>query len=354
MTCHERRTCRYRSYALLLASLVGWLPGAPMPVTHAQAQPVDGELKAGDASWAKAVPLAQQRRAHALFTRGNQHVKQLLFVRAIEQYEQALALLQHPAIYFNLAIAQINHSQPAAAYENLVQALRHGPKPLGQVKYQQGQTLRKVLESQLARLDIECTLHGADIVMDGQTLFVGPGRRTQWAQAGPHRIAAEKSGYLTETKTLALTPGERRRIVLRPIRIEDATQVTRLMKPWIPWTLMAAGAAFTAGAGYLDAASSDGFARFDAEFEARCPNQGCADDEVADLPPRLVSAERQQAGAIALYAVGGVLVVGGAVLVYLNRKRVTQRVRKQPVTAGVKWQPTVSASGLGLQFRGEF
>ncbi|MEM9494322.1 MAG: hypothetical protein AAGC55_34570, partial [Myxococcota bacterium] len=84
---------------------------------HAQEEPTEpvAELAAEGKPWSTRVPAVQQKRARALFLEGNELSKQYIFDKASEKYRKALEIFEHPAILFNLAVAEVNQKQPVAA-----------------------------------------------------------------------------------------------------------------------------------------------------------------------------------------------------------------------------------------------
>ena len=83
----------------------------------------------------------------------------------------------------------------------------------------------------------------------------------------------------------------------------------------LPWAIVAGGVIVAASGAGLHLAARGSFASYDAEIE-KCPI-GC-------VPSVSVAGQRQQGdamqgAAMAAYAIGGVALTVGAVLVYLNR-----------------------------------
>lgn len=331
------------------ALLVGILVAALQPA-QAWAQdlgaPAEAVLKtemetAGEEPWSRGIERDVRVQARELFGEGNQLLIEGLFAQAASKYEEALHLWPHPAIYFNLAIAQINLVQLIAAYESLERAIAYGPAPLVKEKrYQQAVDNHARLKSQLSVIEVTCETDGAEVLLDGELLFTAPGRATKIVLPGPHLLVARKQGLNAETQQAVVSAGERRtyHLVWRQVVIE------RYMPAWIPWTLMTAGGFLLSGAGYLDAQSSRDLDRYDRDFATQC-STGCTEQEKPELVSGIRNAEQSKKAAVGLYAVGGAAFVAGAVLVYLNRERVVLREeRRRAMTV----TPLLLPRGVGV------
>ena len=66
--------------------------------------------------------------------------------------------------------------KPLEVYEHLLSAMHYGAEPLGADKYESAGRYKDLLDTQLVRLNLACDKPGATVTLDGQTLFVGPGR----------------------------------------------------------------------------------------------------------------------------------------------------------------------------------
>jgi hypothetical protein len=141
---------------------------------------------------------------------------------------------------------------------------------------------------------------------------------------GGHQLVASKVGRLTATELAVLSPGDHGRYEL-VLALPAFMAAERRWAAWKPWAVVGAAAVVMAGAGYLDYHSSQGFDRFDGEFDALCRN-GCPQDEVSRaLRDALDRAEREQRIAQVSYAVGGAVLLTGVTLVYVNRERLVRQ-----------------------------
>jgi len=159
--------------------------------------------------WADGVSPEQQTEALKIFKDGNALFAESQHAAALAKYREALKVWDHPAIRYNAAVALINLDQPLVADGELDAAMRFGEAALGGETYKQALLYKKLLNGQLADLDVSCSEPGAEVRLDGQLLFVAPGKKTQRMLPGAHSLVARQSGYLTETRSLVLPPGRR-------------------------------------------------------------------------------------------------------------------------------------------------
>ena len=298
--------------------------------------------QADDKPWAANVSAANQKNALALYQKGNTFFEQAQYKEAYAEYQQALALWDHPAIRYNAAVCLFNLDRPVEAYENMVAALRFGDAPLGHDLYKQGLNYKKLLEGQLAVLEIRADDEGATVSLDGKQLFIAPGRETRRVQAGDHQIVAAKPGYETATEPIRVPAGATRTIVLKLKPLAAARRLERRWANWKPWAVVVAGAVVgAAGLAWWFPAKQD-FEDYDAAFASAC-RDGCTqalleEKMETDAGLRLRGEGQEKANiSYALFGVGGAGVAVGMVLVLLNQKRLGE-----PVV-----QPTVGPDRVG-------
>jgi len=329
---------------VLLCGLVA--DSAPL---HAQA--VDEPNMAGGENmpWNKGITEETRTAARAVFLEGNRLFKIPLFSQAVEKYTEALDKWKHPAFYFNLAIAQINLSQYLEARENLEEALKYGPDPLREDRYQEAKKQLVEVEHHLGRIRVSCPTPGAEVTLDGVTLFTGPGSQEAWVKAQPHEVAAKRAEYVPQAKRVTVAAGtaETVNLSLRKL-IED-----RPWAVWKPWALVGSGAAVAAAAGALHAVSAHDFKTYDSGFlKLSCAATGCKQQDIdtgdPNLSPRLSRARLEQKIAVGGYIAGGAALAAGVVLVYLNRPHLTEQEGTPPNATGVAMVPVVSADMLGV------
>jgi hypothetical protein len=301
--------------------------------------------------WEVGTTSEQRQRARELMAEGNRLIRMPLFAQAATKYREALTHWNHPVLHYNLAVAQLNLAQIIDAYRSFEKALGHGPEPLGQDKYDQAREYLAVLEKRLARIEVVCEVAGAEVLLDGEPLFTGPGTREELVSPGRHQLVASKAEHVPDTRQLAVSAGERARHVLMPRSMDELARRERRWATWKPWAAVAAGAGLIAGAAYLDWSSSQGFDRFDQGFQANaeCLLRGCQRHEISSLAEQRKTAERQQLAAIGLYAAGGAALALGATLVYFNRERLVHRGDEH-----ISIHPTLAPDSAGVSVRFSF
>ncbi|MFL5357674.1 hypothetical protein [Archangium sp.] len=295
-------------------------PVAAQPPASAQQQTLSAQptnTPAGpqaERPWAKGVSKQDQDTALELFRAANVLVKESIFVVAVEKYRKALELWDHPAIHYNLALALMNLDQPIEVHEHLVAALRYGPEPLENEKFEYARNYKTLVEKQLARVDITCNTPGATVTMDGQTLFVAPGRYAGLVRPGAHSIVATLQGYLPTDQSRTVLPGETTQLDMKMFTSEDLVRYKRRWPAAIPWLVMGAGLAVAGGGSWLHLQARDDFSAFEAGI-TECG--GCV--PAAELASRRSQGNLMQNAAIGGYAVGGAAVITGAVLAFINQ-----------------------------------
>ena len=313
------------------------------------AQPVDAPNIAGseDMPWNKGVPQATRAAARDVFLEGNRLFKIPLFSRAVEKYNEALDQWKHPAFYFNLAIAQINLGQWLEARENLEQALKYGPDPLRADRFEEARKQLVEVQRHLGRIRVGCPTPGAEVTLDGATLFTGPGQREVWVTARAHEVTAKKADYGTQARRVAVAPGAQEAVALtlRKMIIAEPPK-------WKYWALVAAGVGVAAASGVLHGVSAHDFGLYDSGFaKLPCAAMGCTQKQIDDgdssLSARLNRARLEQKIAVGGYIAGGALVTAGAVLLYFTRPRLVEQDDAAPHD-GVSVIPVVSSDMLGV------
>jgi hypothetical protein len=299
---------RVPTLALLLAMVAG----------RAAAQEPELDPKsATESAWSKGVPEESRQAAEALFKEGNALLRESITISAATMYREALARWDHPNIHYNLALALMSLDQPIETHAHLVAAMKYGPEPLQQERFEHARNYLALLERQLARVRVRSEVPGARVELDGETLFTAPGDREQLVRAGRHTVAASKEGYVTNSAVRTLEGGQTTSLDLDLRTLEELTTVRRRWSAWGPWSLVGAGVVVALTGGALQLGGAELVDRIDRESRERCP-LGCA-TEPADLASDRDRGATMQKLAMGAYGVGGVAIAGGALLVYLNR-----------------------------------
>jgi hypothetical protein len=311
-----------------------------------------------DRPWSKGVPLERRQAARAIFLEGNELIKDTLFAKAADRYREAIATWDHPAFHYNLAIAQINLDQPIEAYESLQRAMRHGTAPLGASRHEQTLNYLKLLESQLARIEVVCNDAGAEVSLDGKPLFVGPGRHQGLVRPGAHQLVASKPGYLIWSEPVVVSSGERMSIEVTLVTLDQVSESSRRWATWKPWAVVGGGAVVALAGGVVHRRAAVSFGEYDDEFlqlgcvvEPDPDEPGCTEADVpAHMQDKLRQATWEQRIAVASYTVGGAALATGLVLVYLNRPRLTQKAEQAEKNrpANISFSPVVTPRSMGL------
>jgi tetratricopeptide (TPR) repeat protein len=324
---------------------------ASRAASHAQSPvapiTIGGAIEGEDKPWNHGVPIATRQTARELFLEGNRLFYIPLYTRAAEKYLAALDRWKHPAFYFNLALTQLNLGQQAEAHDNLQRAIQQGEEPLGPLQFREARKQLDELEQQLGRIRVSCQTRGAEVTLDGATLFVAPGSHEVWVKASAHEITAKKAEYVTQARRVNVASGRLEAVDL-PLRklIED-----RPWAPWKPWTVVGTGVAVAAASGVLHALSARNFSAYDDDFrKLSCASMGCTDQDVEDMNPHLPQllsrAQLQQRLAVGGYIAGGVLIATGAALVYFNRPHLVEQGAANGPAVAIA--PVLSADTVGV------
>lgn len=296
--------------------------------------------------WNRGVSLEERAAARDLFLEGNRLARIPVFARAAEKYAIALRTWKHPALYFNLALAQINLDQEVDARENLERALVHGTEGLTPAELQTAKEQLAEVTRRLGRIRVVCRTRGAEVTLDGIPLFIGPGKYEGWIKAKAHELTAKKAGYQAEARRVTIASGQRADIDVSLVTLSQATDISRRWAAWKPWLVIGGGLSIAAAGGVMHSFSLRNFNQFDEEFSdlACAQSHGCDGDEVSNaLYDRLARARQQQAIALGGYIAGGVVLSTGLVLLYMNRPRLTESPARRVTVI-----PTLGSDLLGI------
>src|SRR5258707_3627097 len=110
---------------------------------------------------------ANERAASVAFQQANDQLNDGFFVKAADKYREALSHWDHPAIHYNLALALINLDQPIEVFDELNKAIAYGEEPLEKDKYDHAKDYLKLVEGQLADIEVSGDKPGAKVSVDG-------------------------------------------------------------------------------------------------------------------------------------------------------------------------------------------
>lgn len=297
-------------------------------------------------------PPEERARARALFREGVVLHLDTLFARAADKYQEALDIWPHPGFSYNLALARIQLEDPIGAYESMKRAVRLGAAPLTPEAYENAQNILKLLDGQLAVVEVHCDTPGAVVTFDGKPILTGPGHESFRALPGSHLLMASKDRHLPASEEVVLEPGGRSSIAIAP-RVPEQTVTFRRWPVWRPWAVTAGGAAVLVVAGILDRQAANTFDRNAQVLAERCaPDRGCLERELsADFDATYRRARSRRALATGVYVAGGITAAAGVVLLFMNRE---QTVRRSVAETSVSIHPTFDNEAVGLGARLSF
>ncbi len=164
---------------------------------------------------------------------------------------------------------------------------------------------------------MSCTQPGARVSLDGQPLVSCPGSEQRRLVPGPHQVVGSKDGFLTQTRDLVLLPGKAATVAVELVPLQEAAVITHRWAVWKPWAVVGGGVVVAGLGGLVQLRARTDLQRYEDAFGRECA-QGCTVDPVADLKATAVLENRI---AIGMVAAGAATVIGGVVLVVMNRGR---------------------------------
>jgi hypothetical protein len=305
--------------------------------------------------WAAGVSQANQQQALQLFHDGNLNLNDGLFAKAAEKYREALKHWDHPAIHYNLALAQMNLDQPIDAYNNMQASLKFGEPPLqSKDKFDHAREYMLLLEKEIATVQVSCDKPGAKVTVDGRLAFVAPGKFETQVLVGKHTFVAEKQGYTTHINAPYIGPGEKFRIELKLYTAEELTRYKRKWDAtWMPWVVVGAGVAIAGAGGLLEMSASSSYSDYDKQVAAcNMNNQGCT--PTAALTDLRSSGDTKKSFGYVAYGVGAAAIIAGATLLYINRPEAYEIRAEDVDKERVSVSPVVTPGYAGAALQGHF
>lgn len=334
-------------------------PDAPKKGTDEKAGK-DETLQNGGSErpWASGVSDSEQKAALASFRDGNVSLNDGLFAKASEHYRAALQHWKHPAIHYNLALAQMNLDQPVEAYDNFKASLVFGAAPLqSQDKFDRAKDYLLLLEKEIADVEVSCDKPGAKVSVDGKPVFTAPGNFKTRVRVGRHTFVAEKAGYTTRINAPYVGAGEHFRIELKLYTADELTRYRRKWSAtWMPYAVIGGGLAIGFAGGLFELSAQSSYREYDHKV-ATCNinNMGCAND--GSLKSIRDSGDTKKTLGYVGYGVAAGAIVVGGVLAYLNRPE-SYQIRAEDLPGEkedkISVAPIVTPSFAGGMVQGHF
>lgn len=273
--------------------------------------------------WAQGVTDAQKADAQKKLEAGNALFLSKKYKEALEQYQAAIKVWDHPAIRFNVVRCLIQLERPVEASDNLQQALKYGKEPLEESVYNEALNYQKLLATQIGELEVSCSEAGAQVTLDGKKLMSCPGKEKRRVAPGQHGVVATKQDFLTKQMTVFVTGGKTESVEVKLMPLEKAAKVVHRWATWMPWLVFGGGLAVTGIGGFIEWTAQDKMDDFDRTVTRECGGTGCdlnADTDLArDLRAIKASSESLDRIGISVICVGVVGAAVGGVMLFMNR-----------------------------------
>jgi tetratricopeptide (TPR) repeat protein len=334
---------------------------APSRVPSPSNEPVSdatARMQVTDRPWAVGVSAERQQAALKYLQEGNSLLKESLFVEAAKVYRQALGEWDHPGIHYNLALALLNMDQPVEVFQNLQAAIKYGADPLDPEKLEHAKSYLRLIEKQVAAVDIRCDVDGAQVTFDGAPLFRSPGHYQGLVRAGTHTVTASKVGFNTTSVTEELTSEKRTEMNLKLYTAGDLIGYRRRYPIWRPIAIAAFGGVLLATGAIMSVQASKNINAFDNSATAICPASGCVPGsaDYAALDQIHKRANTYQTLATISYIAGGTIAAAGVLLLIMDRSipyRVDPEsehrdVARRSSSFSLSFSPSFSPLGGGL------
>ena len=199
------------------------------------------KIEERSAPWRVGVTTAQRKKALELFSKANEEYGELDFKNAVSHYIQALEIWGHPRIHGNLIAALIQLDQYERALEHIEPAFKYGAAPFAPEVYLTLLNNRRAVENKIATVFVSCELPGAKVTLDNTLLFACPGNGKKIVRTGPHKIVAEKEGFVTTTRDVSAFSNGEYNIAIDPVPLEEVTKIERRWATPLPWSVIGGG-----------------------------------------------------------------------------------------------------------------
>jgi tetratricopeptide (TPR) repeat protein len=335
--------------------------GPAAPASGSKGEPVSdatARMQVSDRPWAAGVSAERQEAALKYLQEGNSLLKESLFVEAAKVYRKALAEWDHPGIHYNLALALLNMDQPVEVFQHLQAAVKYGADPLDPEKLDHAKSYLRLVEKQVASVDIRCEVDGAQVTLDGATLFRAPGHYQGLVRAGTHTVTASKQGFTTTSLTEDLAFDKPTVMNLRLYTSADLIGYRRRYPIWRPIAVAGFGGVLLATGAIFTLQAQKNINAFDNSATMVCPASGCAisDPSYAGLSDLRNRASTYKTLAAISYIAGGTIAAAGVMLLIMDRSipyRVDPEAEHRDV-ASASLAPFVAPGMAGLAAAGRF
>ena len=298
---------------------------------------VSARIAAADAPWEEGVSPDNRAKANELFEQANTLFGQKAYGAALEKYQQAVAIWDHPVAHFNIAVDLIRLDRLLEAAEHLEAALRYGDQPYSTEDYQKAQDYQALIRGRVGAISVSCTQPNVQVVLDGKPWFACPATKTQKVLADEHQIVGEAKGLATESRRVHVKGGADVTVKLELHTFEQAYRYEYPSPRWMPWTVAGAGAALALGGLGFWVTARDQMNRFENSYTREC-GSSCETDlsEHPSLREQRDSALFKNKVGIAMMVAGGAVTTGGVVWLVLNRPRRVPEVAVTPTAGGAE------------------
>jgi hypothetical protein len=297
--------------------------------------------------WAVGVSADQKAAAKQHLDAGNALYLDHKYAEALEEYTQATAAWDHPAIRFNMVRCLIFLKRPLDASDELKRALKYDAAPYDETIYSEALAYQELLAAEIGQVEINCDQSGVRLTIDGQPLLACPGKEQRPVLPGRHQIVGRKDGFMPRTIDLVVLGGkhESETVMLEPLSKVARTRTRWAV--WKPWAVAGGGAAVVGIGVLFELAARSNADSYDRYVHTQCPQDGCSSNDAYLVDHRSRARLDSQLGAGALIA-GGAAVATGVVLLVLNRPQ-TYVPEQMPVLT-----PTITNGGAGVLATGRF
>ncbi len=307
--------------------------------------------------WAAGVKPSDRDAALKMFHEGNLQLNDGLFAKAAEVYTSALKRWDHPAIHYNLALAQMNLDEPIEAFDNFSAAIKYGDAPLqSKDKFDHARDYLLLLNKEIGEVEVTCNKTGAKVSVDGKEVFTAPGTYKGKVRAGKHTFVATLEGHPTRVDAPYISPGSPFRIELKLYTVSELTRYSRKWQTtWMPYAVIGGGLIVGIVGGFVELAASNNYKSYDdkvAQCNAGTSNGGCA--QSSSLSDLKKSGDNEKSAGFVMYGVAGAAVVVGTALWWINRPQAYQ-IRPEDLNDNqISVAPVVTPNFAGAALHGRF